>query len=87
MPKTKGLAPKATILLAGFITDVEIWQEGNFRFVPVRLLSIQWGGEETWRIAILDELHGGYPCCGYINQNDFFGMITPVCICGLWQPS
>jgi len=87
MPKTKGVASNATILLAGFITDLETWQEENFRFLPVRLLCIQWGREETGSMEILDELHGGYPCCGYINQNDFSGVITPVFICGLWQSS
>jgi hypothetical protein len=86
MPKTKNVAPPATILLAGFITDLEIWQEENFRFTPVKVLSMQWGGEQTASMVILDELNGGYPCCGYINRNDFSGVLTPTFICGLWQP-
>ena len=43
------------------------------------------GNKNPIIIAELDENYGGYPCCGFIDPNEFKGYIANSIICGLWK--
>jgi hypothetical protein len=70
--------------LIGKITDIEENQQGGVRFLPIRVMKIVLGGDLAFSIQIIDETYGGYPCCTYINPEDFKGLITSSFIVGCW---
>jgi hypothetical protein len=72
-------------ILIGKISDIERDQNQGFRFLPIHLLIIIFGGESEFSISMLDETNGGYPCCCYIAQDKFSGYISPTFIIGIWK--
>jgi len=59
-------------------------QNNGFRFLPIRLLRFSYDNENGFSFGIYDESSGGYPCCGYIDPDDFYGVCTSRMICGIW---
>jgi len=85
MPHVKQIENNHSIsILIGKIGEIEKNQDENFRFLPVNMLDIQIREYQIYSFQILDETHGGYPCCGYINQNEFYGILTNSFIFGIW---
>lgn len=86
--KTK-FSPSSQIktVLIGKITDIEEDTQGGIRFLPQTMLKIVIGSEPPFIINMLDETYGGYPCCAYIQPEDFKGIITPTFILGCWFTS
>ena len=74
-------------ILIGKITDIEEDNQGGIRFLPQTLLKIVIGSDQGFSIQILDKTYGGYPCCAYIQPEDFKGLITPSFIFGCWFTS
>ena len=70
--------------LFGIISDIERNQVGDFRFLPKKMLNVGYIPEEGFYAQVLDETQGGFPCCSYIDPDDFHGMITERFICGFW---
>lgn len=75
---------KPYIALLGKIRDIEEDQFNGFRFLPVNILYIGLNEENRYFFNTLDEQSGGFPCCGYIDRDDFRGIITSSLICGIW---
>jgi hypothetical protein len=75
---------KHIAFLFGIISDIERNQEGDFRFLPIKMLNIGYTPEEGFYAQILDDTQGGYPCCSFIDPDDFHGVLTEGFICGFW---
>jgi len=84
MPRSRILA-SSKIILIGKISSLEKIPGGDFRFLPVKLLEISLIIGQGLNISILDETYGGYPCCGYINKENFSGIVTKRFIVGFWK--
>ena len=86
MPKTKyKVNNQIFTFLFGKISDIEEDQQGGVRFLPLILLKMVIGSEQGFSIQIIDANYGGYPCCTYINPEDFRGIIGSSFICGVWM--
>jgi len=86
MPKSKNLISEIiTTILIGKIADIERDQNQGFRFLPIKLLTIIFGGGQELSINLLDETHGGYPCCCYIDKDAFHGFLSASSILGYWS--
>ena len=72
-------------ILIGKISDIEKDPNQRFRFLPIKMLEVSYNPEDRFSIKILDENYGGYPCCGFIDPNEFKGYIANSIICGLWK--
>ena len=72
------------MVLFGSIRDIEEDQRLGFRFLPVHLVNIGHTTEDGCYMVTMDEIEGGFPCCGYIKSDDFKGIITQSFICGIW---
>ena len=70
--------------LFGIISDIEKNQVGDFRFLPIKMLNVGYIPEEGFYVQVLDDTQGGFPCCSYIDPDDFHGIITDRFICGFW---
>jgi hypothetical protein len=83
IPRIKPFA-SSRIILIGKISYLEKTEEGNFRFLPIKLLEITKleGLQKT--IKILNETYGEYPCCGYIQKEYYRGIIRENFIAILW---
>ena len=81
----EGLSNETHIaFLFGIISDIEKNQEGDFRFLPIKILNIGYYPGEGLYAQVLDDTYGGYPCCGYIDNDEFHGVMTDRFICGFW---
>lgn len=85
MPKQKkNTLDTIFTFLLGKIAEIEKNQQGDFRFLPIKLLTIIFGGGQAISLDILDETNGGYPCCGYIDPSNFHGFLGSSFIMGIW---
>lgn len=82
MPLTFG---KSRILFFGTITSLEKNLPVGFRFLPTKVLEIDWIIGQNRSIKLLDETSGEYPCCGYLPFSEFKGIITEKFVAGIWQ--
>jgi len=78
------ILPRPYMILLGKIRDIEEDQFHGFRFLPVNILYIGSNEENRYFLNTLDERSGGFPCCGYIDRDDFRGILTSSFICGIW---
>ena len=83
MPRVKTFA-SSRIILIGKISYLEKNEEGDFRFLPVKLLEYTNIVNEGRTLKILDETYGEYPCCGYIPRENYKGIVTENFIAILW---
>lgn len=85
MPKPRYVINSLSFsVLLGKITDIEKNQEGGFRFLPVNLLELCFSLEYGIDIYFRKETNGGFPCCGYINLDNFLGVLLQNYIFGVW---
>ena len=75
----------AFAFLVGTVTEIERNTNGDFRFLPLRVLEVVYSPQAGVNISLLDELYGGFPCCGFIDINQFKGVVNDHFICGFWQ--
>lgn len=73
------------VILAGKISDIETDPNGRFRFLPLNVLYISHNSEEGFSFSVLKETYGGFPCCGYIDKSEFYGMLRSNFIAGIWM--
>jgi len=73
------------IILIGKISYLEKNEEGDIRFLPVRLLEYTNIVDQGRTLKILDETYGEYPCCGYIQSEYYRGIVTEKFIAILWK--
>ena len=86
MPKSNNaISGVITTILIGSIADIERDQNQGFRFLPINLLTILFGGGQGFSIDVFDETHGGYPCCCFIDQDEFHGFLSSSFILGCWK--
>lgn len=86
MPMKKIFFDRSSMaILIGKLTSLEKNQDGDFRFLPIKMLELSYNPEQGRSIKILDEMNGGYPCCGYIDSDNFCGFVTSRFICGIWH--
>ena len=71
--------------LAGKISYFEQEDDGSFRFLPINVLYIGYCKETGLTVSHLDESSGEYPCCGYIDKQNFRGIVTENMIFGIWK--
>ena len=83
MPRVKPLA-SSRIILVGKVSYLEKTAEGDFRFLPVKLLEFTNIEGQDRSIKILDETYGEYPCCGYIQREYYKGIVTENFIAIIW---
>ncbi|MCK4902184.1 MAG: hypothetical protein KAS76_02420 [Thermoplasmatales archaeon] len=83
IPRVKNLALNRTILI-GRISYLEKNEEGDIRFLPVKLLEYSKTVEHGRSLKILDETYGEYPCCGYIQREYYKGIVTKNFIAIIW---
>ena len=83
IPRLK-TATQSKIILIGKISYLEKNEEGDIRFLPVRLLEYTNILEQGRTIKLLDETYGGYPCCGFIQREYYRGIVTNNFIVLLW---
>jgi hypothetical protein len=83
IPREKNLALNLTILF-GRISYLEKNEDGDIRFLPIKLLEYSKTVEEGRSLQILDETYGEYPCCGYIQREYFRGIVTKNFIAIIW---
>jgi len=84
MPKRTKMFDSYVNFLFGLIEDIEYNSQDHFRFLPVKMISLSFGDEQSASIEMLDRTDGGYPCCGHIRPNEYRGIITSNFIFGLW---
>ena len=85
MPNTRQVTNMTyIILLAGKITEIEYNQNNDFRFLPIKVIKFGNEPEDGDIFEIMEETYGGYPCCGYINKDQFHGIISQNFIFGIW---
>ena len=73
------------IILFGKISYLEKNEEGDIRFLPVKLLEYTNIEEKGRTLKILDDTYGEYPCCGYIQREYYQGIVTKNIIAILWE--
>jgi hypothetical protein len=83
IPRTKSLA-SSRIILIGKISYLEKNEEGDFRFLPVKLFEITKIVGQQKAVKILEGTYGEYPCCGYIQREYYRGIVTENFIAILW---
>ncbi len=83
IPRTKSQT-LSRIILIGKISYLEKNEEGDFRFLPVKLLEITKIVGQKRTIKILGETYGEYPCCGYIQREFYRGIVIENLIAILW---
>jgi len=84
IPRAKNSA-ESKIILIGKISYLEKNEDGDIRFLPVKLLEYTNIIEQGRTLNILDETYGEYPCCGYIQREYFRGIVTEKFIAILWK--
>jgi hypothetical protein len=84
IPRAKNSAP-SKIILIGKISYLEKNEDGDIRFLPVKLLEYSNIIEQGRTLKILDETYGEYPCCGYIQREYYRGIVTEKIIAILWK--
>ncbi|MFC1751145.1 clostripain-related cysteine peptidase [Pseudomonadota bacterium] len=86
MPKNKFIQRLSNSweFLFGFISDIETDTQNRFRFLPIFVFCIGNTVEEGFSMTIRNQADGPYPCCGYIDPNEFIGIIQSNFISGLW---
>ena len=77
-------ALQSRILLFGKISYLEKNDDGDIRFLPVKLLEYSKIVEEGRCLKILEETYGEYPCCGYIPRENYRGIVRDNFIAILW---
>ena len=83
IPKMKSLA-SSRIILIGKISYLDKTEEGNFQFLPVKILEITKIDGQQRTVKILNETYGEYPCCGYIQKEYYKGLVTKNFIAIVW---
>ena len=73
------------IILIGKISYLEKNEDGDIRFLPVKLLEYSNIIQQGRTLKLLDETYGEYPCCGYIPIEYFRGIVTEKFIAILWK--
>jgi hypothetical protein len=84
MPKNQNILSSWAMLI-GKISNIEKDPNQRFRFLPIKMLEISNNPEDRFSINIIDENYGAYPCCGYIDPNEFKGFFSNSIIFGLWR--
>ena len=84
IPRIKSFT-SSRIILIGKISYLDKTDEGNFRFLPMRLLEITKLEGQERTIKILNETYGEYPCCGYIQKEYYIGIVRENFILILWR--
>lgn len=84
MPKQKESVQSFVMFLFGLIEEIEYNNLEDFRFLPVKLLSFSFGNNQATSVQLLHRTNGGFPCCGYIDPDEFYGLVTEGFICGIW---
>lgn len=72
------------IILVGKISYLDKNEEGDFRFLPIKVLEITKLDGQQKTIKILNETYGEYPCCGYIQKEYYIGIVSENFIAVLW---
>ena len=83
IPRIRSFA-SSRIILIGKISYLEKTEEGNFRFLPIKVLEITKLEGQQKTIKILNETYGEYPCCGYIQKEYCRGLVRENFIAILW---
>jgi len=83
IPRIKPFA-SSRIILIGKISYLEKTEEGNFRFLPIKVLEITKLEGQQKTLKILNETYGEYPCCGYIQKEYYRGILRENFIAVLW---
>jgi len=86
MPKNKMMQNIYTTwkFLFGKISDIETDPNNRFRFLPIKMLDVGYSDEDGFSMMVRDESQGPFPCCGYIDTNEFHGSIRSNFISGFW---
>jgi len=74
IPRTRTFA-SSKIILIGKISYLEKTVEEDFRFLPTKVLEITKLQGQKISIKILNETYGEYPCCAYIQKENYKGII------------
>jgi len=72
-------------LLVGMISEREDDGIGGVRFLPNLLVDFMYHEELGPTFQLLTNKDGGFPCCGYLDTNQFRGIIKDNFICGIWM--
>ena len=72
-------------LLVGMISEREDDGIGGVRFLPNLLVDFMYHEELGPTFQLLTNKDGGFPCCGYLDTNQFRGVIKDKFICGIWM--
>lgn len=83
IPRIKPFA-SSRIILIGKISYLEKTEEGNFRFLPIKVLEFTKLEGQQKTLRILNETYGEYPCCGYIQKEYYRGIVRENFIVVLW---
>ena len=81
--RTKSLK-LSRIILIGKISYLEKNEDGDIKFLPVKLLEYSNIVNQRRTLKILDETYGEYPCCGYIPRESFKGLVREKFIAIFW---
>lgn len=71
--------------LLGKISDIEYDSNQRFRFLPVQMLDLGYSPEDGLYYMIRHEENGPFPCCGFIDPEEFQGILRSNFILGLWK--
>ncbi len=71
--------------LFGMISEREEDGIGGVRFLPNLLVDFMYHEEVGPTLQLLTTKDGGFPCCGYLDTNQFRGIIKENFICGIWM--
>ena len=85
MPRGIDIDIQPRSVLIGKISDLEKTAEGSFCFLPQKVLHISYNTVEGLNVSVIDDSYGGFPCCGYIADEDFRGIILKTFVCGVWK--
>ena len=87
MPKRLMILPDTSSwkFLWGRISDIEYDTNQRFRFLPIQMLDLGFSVDDGLSIMIRNENNGPFPCCGYIDPEEFSGIIRSDSIFGIWK--
>ncbi len=71
--------------LFGMISEREEDGIGGVRFLPNILVDFMYHEEVGPTFQLLTNKDGGFPCCGFLDTNQFRGIIKDNFICGIWM--
>jgi hypothetical protein len=83
IPRTKSFE-SSKIILIGRISYLEKSEDGSFRFLPIKVLEITKLQGQQRTIKILNETYGEYPCCGYLQKENYRGIVREEFILIIW---